>query len=71
MLEDEIVRGYFSRISEVFIEIKNYGGEKFEDEVVWKILNTLTHSYKQEVHMIEHIIPCTLNFTRETILAKL
>ena len=44
--------------------------EKLEDGFVWKIFKTLTPSYKQRTQMIEHVIPCTPNFIRDTLLAR-
>ena len=35
-----------------------------EDEIIWKILKTLTPPFKKTTQMIEQVIPCTEKFTR-------
>ena len=49
MMEDEYVRTYIGRISEITIGIKSQGGSKEDDEVIWKILKTLTPPFKLAV----------------------
>ena len=62
MLEDESIRSYMGRVSEIVTGIKSCGGTKTEHEVIWKILRTLTPVFKQTTQMIEQVIPCTPNF---------
>lgn len=38
MIEDESMRSYIGRISEIVVGIKSCQGSKEEDEIVWKIL---------------------------------
>ena len=44
MMEDESIRTYIARISEITVGIKAQGGTKDDYEVIWKILKTLTHN---------------------------
>ena len=40
-MEDESIRAYIGRISEITAGIKAQGGTKDDDEVIWRILKTL------------------------------
>ena len=71
MMEDESVRSYIGRISKIVVGIISHGGTKLDDEVIWKILNSLTPPFKTVAQMIQLMIPCTENFTKETLLGKL
>ena len=42
MMEDESIRSYVGRISEIVPGIQALGGTKQDDEVIWKILKILT-----------------------------
>ena len=42
-----------------------------DDEVIWKILKSLTLPFKIVAQMIQLMIPCTENFTKETLLYRL
>lgn len=53
MMEDESVRSYISRISEIIARIKAFEGTKYEDEIIWKIMKVLTPPLKKTVQMIE------------------
>ena len=68
-MEDESIKSYIGRISEIFLGIKSYGGTKEEDEVVWNILK-LTPPFKQVAQMIDLLIPCTYKFTKETLIGR-
>ena len=46
MMEDESIRTYVGRISEIVVGIKGCGGKKEYDEIIWKILKTLTPPFK-------------------------
>ena len=46
MMEDEFIRSYIGRISEIIAGIWSHGGTKEEDEVIWKILKSLTSPFK-------------------------
>ena len=46
MMEDEFLRTYLGRISKITAGIKSQGGTKEDDEVIWKILRTLTPQFK-------------------------
>ena len=46
MMEDESVRRYIGRILEIVAGIKSHGGTKLDDEVIWKILKSLTPPFK-------------------------
>ena len=52
MMEDESIRTYVGRISKITVGIKAQGGTKDDDEVIWKILKTLTPPFKSVVQMI-------------------
>ena len=52
MMADEFVRTYIGRISWIIVGIKAQGGTKSDDEVIWKILKTLTPPFKSVVQMI-------------------
>ena len=67
-MEDESVRTYVGRISEIIVGIKSQGGTKEDDEVIWKILKTLTPPFKLVVQMIQLLISSTQDFTKETWL---
>ena len=71
MMEDESVRSYVGRISEIVARIRSHGGTKSKDEVIWKILKSLTPPFKIVAQMIQLMIPCTENFTKETLLGRL
>ncbi|MDF3686464.1 hypothetical protein [Enterobacter hormaechei] len=49
MMEDESIRTFVGRISEITVGIRSQGGTKEDDEVIWKILKTLTPPFKQIV----------------------
>lgn len=46
MNEDERIRAYLQRVIEVVVGIKNCGGTSDEEEVIAKILKSLTPAYK-------------------------
>ena len=71
MMEDESIRLYIGRISKITIGIKAQGGTKEDDEVIWKILKTLTPPFKSAIQMIQLLISCTKDFTKETFLGRL
>lgn len=70
-MEDDFVRTYIGRISEITIGIKSQGGTKEYNEVIWKILKNLTPSFKSMVKMIKLLIYCTKDFRKETFLRRL
>ena len=47
MMEDESIRSYVGRISEIVPGIQSLGGTKQDDEVIWKILKILTPPFKK------------------------
>ena len=49
MMEDKSVKTNIGRILEITIGIKSQGGTKEDDEVIWKILKTLTPPFKLAV----------------------
>ena len=67
MIEDESIGTYVGRISKITIGIRSQGGTKEDDEVIWKILKSLTPPYKPVVQMIQ-LISCTKYFTKEILL---
>ena len=71
MMEDEFVRSYIGRISKIIIGIKSYEGTKSNDEVIWKILKSMTPPFKMVTQMIQLMITCTENFSKETLIGKL
>jgi hypothetical protein len=42
MMEDESIRTYVGRVLEIIASIRSQGGTKEDDEVIWKILKSLT-----------------------------
>ena len=46
MMEDESVRSYVGRISEIVVGIRSHGGTKSDDELIWKIFKILTPPFK-------------------------
>ena len=46
MMEDESVRSYVGRIYEIVTGITSHDGKKSNDEVIWKILKSLTPPFK-------------------------
>ena len=46
MMEDESIRTYVGRISKIFARIKGCRGKKEDDEIIYKILKTLTLPFK-------------------------
>ena len=52
MMEDESVRSYIGRISKIVVRIKSHGVTKLDDEVIWKILKSLTPPFKTIAQMI-------------------
>ena len=40
MMEDESIRNYIGKISEIVVGIKSLGSTREEHDVVWKILKT-------------------------------
>ena len=71
MMEDEFVRSHIGKISEIVTGIKSHGGTKFNAELIWKILKSLTPPFKKITKMIQLMIPYTQNFTKETLLGRL
>ena len=51
-MKDEFVRNYIGRISEIVVGIWSHGRTKEEDEVLWKILESLTPPFKKVAQMI-------------------
>ena len=47
MMEDESVRSYIGRMSEIVPGIKSCEGTKIENEVIWKIMRTLIFVFNQ------------------------
>ena len=70
-MEDETIRTYVGRISEITIGIRSQGGTKEDDEVIWKILKSLTPPFESTIQMIHLLISCTKDFTKETYLGRL
>lgn len=70
MMEDEYVRSHIARISKIVAGIRSHGGTKEEDEAVWKILKILTPPFKQVAQMIQLLIPCSKDFTKEMLLGR-
>ena len=52
IMEDESIRTYVGRISKIIVGIRSQGGTKEDDEVIWKILKSLTPLFKSIVQMI-------------------
>ena len=71
MMEDEFIRTFVGRIPEITVDIRYQGGTKEDDEAIWKILKTLTPPFKSAVQMIQLLISCTRDFTKETLLGRL
>ena len=71
MMEDEFLRTYIGRILEITIGIKAQGETKDDNEFLWKILKTLTLPFKSLVQMIQLLISCTKDFTKEKFLGRL
>ena len=71
MMEDESIRSYVWRIPEIVVGITSHDGNKFDIEVILKILKSLTPTFKSVAQMIQLMIPCTTNFTTETFLGRL
>ena len=71
MMEDESIRNYIGRISIFFAGIKSHDLTREEDEVMWKILKTLTPPFKQISQMIQLLIPYAKDFIGETLLGRL
>ena len=46
-MEDEYVKRYIGRISQIVAGIRSHGGTKLDDELIWKILKILTPSLRQ------------------------
>ena len=70
-MEDESIRTYVGRILEFNVGIRSQGGTKEDDDVIWKILKSLTRSVKPTIQMIQFLISCTKGFTKETLLRRL
>ena len=71
MMEDESVRSHIGRISDIVAGITSLDGIKSDDEVIWKILKSMTPPFKIVTQMIQLMIPCTTKFTKETLLGRL
>ena len=71
MMKDEFVRTYIGRILEITTGIKVEGGTKDDDEIIWKKLKTLTPPFKSAIQMIQLLISCTKDFTKEKLLGRL
>ena len=71
MMEDESVRTYIDRILEITIGIRSQGGTKEYDEVIWKIFKTLSSPFMSVVHIIQLLISCTKDFTKETLFGRI
>ena len=70
MMEDESIRSYVGRIFDIVVGIKSHGGTKLYDEVIWRILKSLTPPLKTITQVIQLMIPCTKNFTKEIFLGR-
>ena len=47
MMKDEFSRSYIGRISKIVVGTRSHGGTKLDDEVIWKILKSLTPPLRQ------------------------
>ena len=70
-MEDKSIRSYDGRISNIVVGFTSHDGNKSDDEVIWKILKILTPPFKTITQMIQLMILCTKNFTKETLLGRL
>ena len=70
MMEDESIRSYVGKIFEILAGITSHDGNKLDDEVIWKILKSMTLPFKTIAQMFQLMIPCTTNFTKETFLGR-
>ena len=52
IMENEFVRSYVGRIFEIVAGITSHDGKKFDEEVIWKILKSLTPPFKTVAQMI-------------------
>lgn len=71
MQEDETVRTYVKRITDITTCIKRSRGTISKDEVCSKILISLTPTYGNKVNVIEKFIHLIKYFNRETLIGKL
>ena len=71
VMEDESIRTYIGSIIEIIAGIRSQGWTKEDDEVISKILKTLTPQFKSVVQMIQLLISCTKYFTKETFLGRI
>ena len=58
-------------ISTITLVIKSQEGTKEDDEIIWKILKTLTPPFKSAVQMIQLLMSCTKYFTKKSLLGRL
>ena len=49
MMEGESIRTYVGRILEITVSIRSLGGTEEDDEIIWKILKTLTPPFKSTI----------------------
>ena len=52
MMEDESIRTFVGKISKISIGTRSQGETKQDDEVIWKILKSLTPPFKKAIQMI-------------------
>ena len=57
MMEDESIISHISRISGMVEGIWSHGGTKEDDELIWKILKSLTPPFKSIAQMIQSVMP--------------
>ena len=71
IMEDESIRTYVGRISEIIVGIRSQGRTKEDDEVIWKILKSLIPFFKSVVQMIQLLISCTKDFTKKILFGRI
>lgn len=71
MLPKENIRAYNQRINEAVSGIRNNGGEILEEDIMDKLLTTLTSNYENKISILEETMQFSQDFKRETLISKI
>ncbi|GLJ42405.1 hypothetical protein SUGI_0878460 [Cryptomeria japonica] len=70
MGDDENIHSFMAKVNELVLGIRCAGGTNEEDEIVAKVLRSLSPSYKHKVIAIDEIQSVTI-VTRDVLVEKL
>ena len=71
MLPEENIRAYNQRINEAVSGIRNNGGEILEEDIMDKLMTTLTTDNERKINILDETMHFSKDFKRETLISKI